>query len=197
MPDPIIRNDVFNSRASLDTLFRPFDPKDRTIVDIMVVGTKEGNIHLRIYDSFSLGTFERPITMNGKPLLLRHHTSHVTTLTHSLFLSSDDEPSSVYYSPMDLRFGRKPQGDLSLLASRSTALQYLLRYIEETQSLMFSEWKSAQELPRRFISNVNETLAENDSHDLVQALYHSVATGHTIPTVKNWLVDELTERVSE
>lgn len=61
---------------------------------------------------------------------------------------------------------------------------------------MISEWKSTQELPSRFLRNINETLAEKeDNRDIVQALYHSVATGHTFPSVKEWLVDELSERV--
>lgn len=97
---------------------------------------------------------------------------------------------------MDLRFVSTSSGYLSLLASKSTALQNLLRYIQQVQLLMISEWKSTQDLPSRFIGNVNDTLAEkNNRPNIVQAMYHSVATGHTIPVVKEWLVDELAERV--
>jgi anaphase-promoting complex subunit 4 len=61
---------------------------------------------------------------------------------------------------------------------------------------MVSEWKATQELPNRFLRNINGTLREKDNGDIVQALYHSVATGHTFPSVREWLVDELSERVS-
>ena len=60
---------------------------------------------------------------------------------------------------------------------------------------MVSEWKTTQELPSRFLRNINETLGEKGNGDIVQALYHSVATGHTYPSVRVWLVDELSERV--
>jgi anaphase-promoting complex subunit 4 len=60
---------------------------------------------------------------------------------------------------------------------------------------MVNEWKATQDLPGKFLRNINETLGEKGNRDLVQALYHSVATGHTFPAVREWLVDELSERV--
>ena len=96
---------------------------------------------------------------------------------------------------MDLPFISTSSKYLSQLASRSTALQDLLRYIHQVQALMKSEWKSTQDLPGKFLRNINETLKENGNRNIIQALYHSVATGHTFPEVKEWLVDELSERV--
>jgi anaphase-promoting complex subunit 4 len=97
---------------------------------------------------------------------------------------------------MDLRFISASSEYLSLLASRSTALHNLLRYINQVQALMAVEWKATRDLPSRFIRNINETLGEMEiNRDIVQALYHSVATGHTFPAVREWLVDELSERV--
>jgi anaphase-promoting complex subunit 4 len=96
---------------------------------------------------------------------------------------------------MDLRFVSASSKYLSLLASRSTALQNLLRYIHQVQVQMVNEWKATQDLPGKFLRNINETLREKGNRDLIQALYHSVATGHTFPAVREWLVDELSERV--
>ncbi|KAH6668009.1 anaphase-promoting complex, cyclosome, subunit 4-domain-containing protein [Halenospora varia] len=185
--------DVFSSRSSLDALFRPFDPKDNDAVDVMVVGTNDGEVHLTIYDSFLVGTFQTPKNTIGKGLQLIRHSSHEQLSTHALLMKC---PSTrcFYFVPMDLRFISASTGYLSLLASRSTALQNLLRYIHQVQTLMIAEWKSTQELPGRFLRNINETLAENNKGDIVQSLYHSVATGHTFPAVKEWLVDELSER---
>jgi len=191
------REDVFCSRSSLDALFRPFDPKDNNAVDVMVVGTNEGQVHLSIYDSFVVGSFTSPTIGSEGPSHLVLHSSHEQCSTHSLLMKSPGS-ASLYFVPMDLRFISASSDYLSLLASRSTNLQNLLRYIHQVQMLMVSEWKSTQELPGRFLRNINEELGKfnNGSRDIVQALYHSVATGHTFPAVKEWLVDELAERVS-
>lgn len=193
----LVREEVFSSRASLDALFRPFDPKDNDVVDVMIVGTKEGDIHLSIYDSFVIGSFKSPVVIGGHVSHLELHTSHKRYSTHSLLMKSSAPEGSLFFVPMDLRFVSASSHYLSLLASRSTALQNLLRYIHQVQSLMISEWKGAQELPTRFLRNINETLRENGNRNIVEALYHSVATGHTFPAVREWLVDELTERVSD
>jgi anaphase-promoting complex subunit 4 len=112
-----------------------------------------------------------------------------------LLMKSLDPNGSLYFVTMDLRFISASSEYLSLLASRSTALQNLLRYINQVVNLMAGEWKATQELPGRFLRNINETLERNGHRDIVQALYHSVATGHTFPEVREWLVDELAERV--
>jgi anaphase-promoting complex subunit 4 len=161
----------------------------------MVVGTKEGHIHLTIYDSFVIGSFESPLVLGGQPSQLILHASHEQYSTHSLLMQSSGPHQSLYFVPMDLRFISASSEYLSLLASRSTALQNLLRYINQVQSLMNSEWKSTQELPNKFLRNINETLGEKGNRDIVKALYHSVATGHTFPEVREWLVEELMERV--
>jgi anaphase-promoting complex subunit 4 len=185
---------VFSSRSSLDSIFRPFDPKDNNAVNVMVVGTREGTIHLSIYDSFVIGSFSSPVIADGAPAHLIRHASHEKSSTHSLLLKSSAS-DHLFLVPMDLRFISTSSEHLSLLASRSTAFQNLLRYIHQVQLLMTSEWKATQELPSKFLRNINETLGEKDNRDIVQALYHSVATGHTFPSVREWLVDELSERV--
>ena len=180
----------------MDALFRPFDPKDNDAVDVMVVGTEEGRIHLSIYDSFIIGSFNSPITRGGNASHLVLHASNESYSTHALLMKSSDDGENLCFVPMDLRFVSASSDYLSLLASRSTALHNLLRYIHEVQVLMVSEWKSTQDLPGKFLRNINETLAESEDRDIVQSLYHSVATGHTFPAVREWLVDELSERVS-
>jgi anaphase-promoting complex subunit 4 len=176
-------------------LFRPFDPKDDEAVDVMIVGTKEGHIHLTIYDSFIIGSFTSPIVIGGHVCHLIRHAAHEQYSTRALLMKSPDLEGRLYFVPMDLRFISASSEYLSLLASRSTALQNLLRYINQVQSSMISEWKATQELPRKFLRNINETLGESGNRDIVQSLYHSVATGHTFPAVREWLVDELSERV--
>lgn len=161
----------------------------------MVVGTKEGHIHLSIYDSFVVGSFKAPVNIGPHSPHLVLHASHKRYSTHILLMKSSSAEDRLYFAPMDLRFISASSNYLSLLASRSTALQNLLRYIHQVQILMTNEWKGTQELPGNFLRDINETLGENANRTIVQALYHSVATGHTFPAVREWLVDELTERV--
>ncbi|KAG0651892.1 hypothetical protein D0Z07_1276 [Hyphodiscus hymeniophilus] len=189
-----ISDDVFSSRSSLDALFRPFDPKDNDAVDVMVVGTREGQIHLTIYDSFVVGSFESPVSFDGEPCHLVLHAANEQYSTHGLLMKSSVATETLFFVPMDLRFISASSEYLSLLASRSTALQNLLRYINQVQALMTSEWIATRELPGKFLRNINETLGERGNRNIVQALYHSVATGHTFPEVREWLVDELAER---
>ncbi len=165
-------------------------------MDVMVVGTKEGDLHLSIYDSFVIGSFKSPFSLSTAelPCQLILHASHKKCSTHALLMRST-KSENIFFVPMDLRFISASSGYLSLLASRSTALNNLLRYIQQVQILMVAEWKSTQDLPNRFIRNINQTLSEKDNRDIIQALYHSVATGHTFPAVREWLVDELSERV--
>ncbi len=161
----------------------------------MVVGTREGSIHLSIYDSFVIGSFLSPVKIQSSPSYLILHASNQQYSTHSLLVKSEDS-DRMYFATMDLPFISTSSKYLSLLASRSTALQDLLRYINQAQVSMTSEWKSTQDLPGKFLRNINETLQNKGNRNIVQALYHSVASGHTFPEVKEWLVDELSERVS-
>lgn len=190
---------VFSSRASLDFMFSPLRPEDSDAVDIMVVGTGDGRIHLSIYDSFIIGSFN-PAFHGGKgpnvPLQLCLHASHSEVSTHSLLMRpADGDRTTVYLVPMDLRFVSYSPVNLSLLASKSTTLQKLLRYIKQTQVHMVSEWKTTRDLPSRFLQNVQEDMDTNHYDvSIMQALYHTVVTGHVYNVVREWLVDGLAER---
>jgi anaphase-promoting complex subunit 4 len=190
------RDDVFSSGRSLFVLFRPFDPNDLESADVMVIGTREGDIHLSIYDSFVIGSFKSPHTIETPHTYLFRHASHEFYSTHALLMKSTTSENKLYFMTMDLRFMSASSDYLSILSSRSTHLHNLLRYIHHAQTVLVSEWKVTQELPAKFLRNINETLNETSNRNIVQALYHSVATGHTFPGVRDWLVDELAERVS-
>jgi anaphase-promoting complex subunit 4 len=197
---------VFTTRASLEFLFRPFSPESSDLVDVMLVGTDKGQIHLSIYDSFIIGNFQYSLPPElgaTNPLKLTHLASHPEISTYSLLFqptsSSDDSTKNLYLVPMDLTFIHSSPENLSLLASKTTTLQKLLRYVKQVQTHMLYEWQSTRELPGKFLNIINETLREAENYgemDIGQAMYHSVVTGHTFPEVKEWLVDQLAERVS-
>lgn len=84
---------------------------------------------------------------------------------------------------------------LPTLASKSTQLQNLLRYLAQIQTQLAFEVKSAFELPSKYLRNINESLAEHaNGADFVTAAYHLVVTGECIPQLREWLVDEVGER---
>ncbi|KAJ5488290.1 Anaphase-promoting complex subunit 4 [Penicillium expansum] len=95
---------------------------------------------------------------------------------------------------MDLRFITKSGRYLSLLASKTTQLQNLLRYIGQVQRQIELEWKNAQELPARFLRSVNEDLQEKCQCDFITAIYHLVVTGHCFEPMKEFLTDIVGER---
>ncbi|RKF64309.1 Anaphase-promoting complex subunit 4 [Erysiphe neolycopersici] len=185
--------DIFCTRSSLDALISPFDPKDNNAVDVMIFGTKEGRIQIIIYDSFFIGSFESPVTINGSSCFLTLHSSHENSSTHALIFKHP-ETKNLFFTTIDLRFISASNGNLSLLASRSTALQNLLRYVFQVQNLMFLEWKASRELPDKFLGSINKILNEEYNCDIVQALCHSLATGHVYPPIKEWLMHEISER---
>ncbi|KAI8634954.1 anaphase-promoting complex, cyclosome, subunit 4-domain-containing protein [Xylariaceae sp. FL1651] len=193
---------VFTTRASLEFLFRPFSQDDNDKVNVMIVGTSDGHIHISIYDSFVIGSFKYSLPSSfSKPaeLQLCGSASHLDLSTHMLIFkpSTGDTTKTLYLVPIDLTFIHSSPENLSLLASKTTTLQKLLRYVKQVQIHMLHEWQSTRELPNRFLNSINETLREAGTYGdmkIGQAMYHSVVTGHAFPEVKEWLVDQLAER---
>ncbi|KAH8165819.1 hypothetical protein CIB48_g2440 [Xylaria polymorpha] len=193
---------VFTTRASLEFLFRPFAQEDSDKVDVMIVGTNDGQIHVSIYDSFVIGSFHYSLPSSSRKqveLQLCGSASHLDLSTHMLVFkpSTGDTTKTLYLVPIDLTFINSSPENLSLLASKTTTLQKLLRYVKQVQIHMLHEWQSTRELPNRFLNSINETLREAGTYgemNIGQAMYHSVVTGHTFPEVKEWLVDQLAER---
>ncbi|KAI1180084.1 anaphase-promoting complex, cyclosome, subunit 4-domain-containing protein [Nemania sp. FL0916] len=193
---------VFTTRASLEFLFRPFSQEDSDKVDVMIVGTNDGQIHISIYDSFVIGSFRYslpPSFGQQAGLQLCETASHLELSTHTLVFkpSSGEKSKTLYLVPIDLTFIHSSPENLSLIASKTTTLQKLLRYAKQVQVHMLHEWQSTRELPGRFLNSINQTLREAETYgelNIGQAMYHSVVTGHTFPEVKEWLVDQLAER---
>lgn len=187
---------VFTLRTGIEFLFQTPEPRDYDRVNVMVVGTSDGGLHLSIYDSFVIGKF-----FPGEPdSQLIHHASSPLVSTHSLLFSkTKTRPNEVFFMPMDLPFISSSPINLSLLASKLTSLQTLLRYLKQTQLHMQVEWKNTRELPNRFQSILQEDLdgMTTGPSGVVSALYHTAVTGHAYPAVKDWLVDSMAERVSD
>ncbi|KAG6007453.1 hypothetical protein E4U54_008835 [Claviceps lovelessii] len=189
---------VFTLRTGIEFLFRPPKREEYEQVNVVVVGTSDGKLQLNIYDSFQIGTFPSPVpdaAFSASRLI--SHAAHSELSTQALlFAEPQSEPAHVHLVSMDLPFITSSPINLSLLGTKLTTLQKLLRYIKQTQLHMQVEWKSARELPSRFLRSVQSDLEElqRGPRSIVPALYHTVLTGHAYKPVREWLVDSLTER---
>ncbi|KAJ5693690.1 hypothetical protein N7536_004102 [Penicillium majusculum] len=189
-------DDVFSSRASLDAIFHSSKDSNDS-VDVLSVGFDDGTVHLRIFDCFEIGSFavgSSPGTSDSCRIL--RHASHPLSSTHALLASpvKGNTRGPLELVTMDLRFITKSGRYLSLLASKTTQLQNLLRYIGQVQRQIELEWKNAQELPARFLRSVNEDLQEKCQCDFITAIYHLVVTGHCFEPMKEFLMDIVGER---
>ena len=190
---------VFSLRSGIDFLFQSSKLQDYDTVNIMIVGTSDGGLHLSIYDSFAIGNFPCPLIGHKESLRLIDHTFHRQLPTQCLLMANKSTgPEAAHLILMDLPFISSSPINLSLLASKLTTLQALLRYLKQTQLHMQVEWNNTRELPGRFLRSVETDLESMPSgpRGIVPALYHTVVTGHTYEPVREWLVDSLTERVS-
>ncbi|KAF3770073.1 hypothetical protein M406DRAFT_335816 [Cryphonectria parasitica EP155] len=200
---------AFSTATALESMFPPLKLKDSRVVDVMVVGTKDGHVHLSIYDSFFIGSFYVPIAVRLGGVEPRvnvdgtHevvlHASHPKVSTHCLIMGPTDDgvgATTLYVVLMDLRFISDSPFDLSLLASKTTMLQKLLRYLKQAQIHILNEWQATRELPSRFLNFIQQDLQKMDCrpNNIVQALYHTVLTGHVHAPVKDWLVESIGDR---
>jgi anaphase-promoting complex subunit 4 len=190
---------VFTLRTGIEFLFQPPKPEEYDQVSVMIVGTSDGQIQISIYDSFIIGNFERPKVVPSSSSQLILHASHPKVSTHALlFADKADEPTDVHLVPIDMPFIHSSPINLSLLASKLTTLQKLLRYLKQSQLHMQVEWRNTRELPTRFLRSIEGDLEnlETGPRSVVSALYHLAVTGHAYEPVREWLVESLAERVS-
>lgn len=149
---------------------------------------------MRIYDSFHIGVFHVGPWESAFELL--KHASHPYSSTHALlYFTQYDGRDNLILVPLDLRMIPETGNYLSLIASKSTQLQMLLRYLIATQIQIYKEFSTSQDLPKRFIANIEEALQEKNQCNFVTAAFHLVATGDCYEAMREWLVDELGERV--
>ncbi|PCH01811.1 Anaphase-promoting complex subunit 4 [Penicillium occitanis (nom. inval.)] len=194
--------DLFSTRASLDTIFQSFNRMTSDAVDVLFVGLNDGRAHLRIFDCFEIGNVS--VTASKTPastqVEILAHSSHPMSSTHAIVLSEKADGATdpvLKVMSLDLRFITKSGRYLSLLAFKITQLQNLLRYINQTQRQIALEWKNVYELPARFMRSIADELQEKCHCDFVTALYHLVVTGNCFPPVKDFLVDIIGERRCE
>jgi anaphase-promoting complex subunit 4 len=95
---------------------------------------------------------------------------------------------------MDILFVQQFGQYLFQLASTSTRVQALIRYMRETVTAIEAEFKAFNDLSQRYVSIIDEE-AQKAGSDVGLEFFEFLVTGGPSPTLKEWLVDVLTERV--
>ena len=166
-------------------------------MDVLALCFDDGSMNLSIYNLFDIGTFSIASCFedHGNHKVLAH-CFHRNSTTHTLAVQSSHRTCpQISLLAFDLRLLSHAGSHLSILASKSSQMRNLLRYMRQVQVQIIGDFKAAFELPRRFIANVEEALQETGAWNWSQAAYHLVVTGHCPQAVKEWMIDQLGERV--
>jgi anaphase-promoting complex subunit 4 len=95
---------------------------------------------------------------------------------------------------MDILFIQQFGQYLFQLASTSTRVQALLRYIQETVVALETEFKTMNDLAQRYVNIIDEDVQKQGSEVSLE-FFELLVTGVPSEVLKEWLVDVLTERV--
>jgi anaphase-promoting complex subunit 4 len=196
MRAPQTDSGAFSTQPQVDSLLHSHHMKDHNSVDMFIRCTDAGSIYPSIYDSLETVDVRLPSAweIESKPLL---HASHPYSCTHGLLVSTktaSDAQTKLAFVPLTLGFIPSAGIYLHLIASKTSQLQNLLLYVQQSLQRIRTFWKHSQDLPSKFMMNISETLEEKGQGDLVQNLYHLACTGTCSPIMREWLVDELAEQ---
>ncbi|KAF2104344.1 hypothetical protein NA57DRAFT_70554 [Rhizodiscina lignyota] len=191
--------EAFASQISLDAMLHPHPTKEANTVDILLDIRANGVTLPILYGSLPLRPLHPPGNVsNMEPLL---HTSSPFSCSHLVFAKmahqsgqKQDGQGDLALLPLKLPFVRLSGIYLHMISVKTARLQNLMHYISAALDSLHYHWRHSQDLPTKFMRNVSETLAEQEEMPLAESLYHLASTGHCLPAIKEWLVDQLTER---
>ena len=194
----VTRDEAFSTQVSMDAIFHSSSKDTNDSTDVLLISFEDGSNYLSIHDFFEIGVFSLQDSFpNQTSIRTMLHRYRPLSSTHALLVQSETrkQKKQTYFVPLDLRLVPETGKYLSLLASKSTQLLNLLRYIKEIQAQIHGEFQNSQDLPNRFMRNVDEALQETKHCSWPVAAYHCICTGHCYLAMKKWLVDELGDRV--
>ncbi|KAF2010874.1 hypothetical protein BU24DRAFT_427071, partial [Aaosphaeria arxii CBS 175.79] len=199
-PTPFMRmgqkmeSGVFGTQAQVDALLHSQHTKDVNSVDMFVRCTMSGSVHPSVYDSLETVTVGLPGAWDLASSRAVLHASHPYSCSHVLLTEvKKDAETRLAVVPLTLGFIPSAGVYLHLIASKTSQLQNLLLYVEQSLQRIRTFWKHSMDLPGKFMRNISETLEEKGQGNLVQNLFHLACTGHCPDLVREWLVDELTQ----
>ncbi len=199
-------DDVFSTRASMDAIFHSYSstsnrPSRYDEVDVLLTGHEDGTIHIRIFDCFDIGKVDLKSSLpkDSKTCRVIQHVAHPLSSKHALVVQTTTKKADYQLHVIALHLNFIPQTSpyyLSTLATKSTQLLNVLRYLTQVSIHLSIELRGAFDLPGKFVRNINETLAQNADGptDFVTAAYQLVVTGGCGDELRDWMIDEIGER---
>jgi anaphase-promoting complex subunit 4 len=192
--------ELFSSQMSMDPLLHGTRFSELLNgLDTLLLAQSDGTVRLIFYDSLSIGTIAVPTTWAIESPYFLKHASHPFSRSHMFLVELGSQgaiASKTVLIPLSLRFMQSAGSHLHMIEHKTAQLETLVQYVNESLLAISHHWAHAKDLPGRFMANINETLAENQEPSLMQSLFHLAVTGDCPPTLKEWLVDILAERVS-
>lgn len=194
--------DVFSSRTSIDAMFHPSSEAGRYMTDIVTVAESDAQLHIRIFDFFEVGDIDlnhaAHIPKGCHLTQVRQIASH--PLSHKISLlvdeASDGPQGALHLLELELKLLEQSSLALPVVATKSTQLHNIIRYLRQIESQLAREIKTAFDLPARFIRTLEEDLKEQDSEGSTfqTSAYHALLTGEVSGKFKEWLTEVLGER---
>ncbi|RMD41056.1 hypothetical protein DV735_g4067, partial [Chaetothyriales sp. CBS 134920] len=208
-------DDIFSSRTAIDSVFHSALAASSSagakagIIDLLLHRRLQTEVSVRMFDSFDIGSIDlssvlpkglaitRTLATVGHPLLPDYY--FVVEAEPDGVLTRRSDPAghkpSLQLLRVQLLLLNHTSKHLPLLAAKATQLQNLLRYLQQIQAQLASEVRTAFDLPRRFLANLNETLAvEGGGATFRTTAYHLIVTGECDGRLKEWLVDDVGDR---
>lgn len=191
--------ELFSSRVSLDAAICANSSHSINALETLLLAQDNGQVRLILYDTLSIGEVMLPAEWKLSNVKFRHCASHPFSSTYMFLVdfSSEAGKPKTALVPLSLRFLHSSGSQLYIIESKTAQLEVMVQYVGEVLNGIHYHWKHAKELPAKFMDNINEELVEKNEPSLMQSLFHLAATGDCPPTLKEWLVDILAERVSE
>jgi anaphase-promoting complex subunit 4 len=190
-------SDLFSSQITLDAALHTGTARELNALNSFLIADCEGTIRVMLYDSLSIGNISLPQQWGLRKVRHVAHYAHPFAHNHVLLSSIEREDGSeaLVLMPLCLRFLKIAGRNIHFIDFKTAQLGTLVQYVGENLSALHHHWKHAHDLPSKFQRNINETLKERNEPELPQSLYQLAATGYCSEALKEWLVDELSERV--
>lgn len=168
---------------------------------MLLTGCEDGTLHIRIFDCFDIGKVDLSSSLpkDTRTHKVVQHIAHPLSSRHALVVKTlkDNNDDQLHIISLDLNFiPRTSPYYLPILATKTTQLLNLMRYLTQVSTHLSIELRSAFDLPGKLIRNINEALAQspNGPVDFTTAAYELVMIGDCRRELRDWMVDEVGER---
>ncbi|KAA8900335.1 anaphase-promoting complex, cyclosome, subunit 4-domain-containing protein [Sphaerosporella brunnea] len=186
---------TFTSKTTLEALVNSVSKGgEGSHLDVLLIGQEGGKVLLNIFESFLIGTMDLSSLchqLKPRSTLLRHTASQDLS-THALLIA-EPETGRLLFATMDILFVQQFGQYLFQLASTSTRVQALIRYMRETVTSIETEFKTFNDLSQKYVNIINEE-AQKVGSDVGLEMFEFLVTGGPSSILKEWLADVLTER---